>query len=106
MNTLLTLGQAAQLCPGRPSTNAVWRWCRKGILSRGGQRIRLNHVRVGGKIFTDQDSLDHFFKSVAEADTEYFDRPVSSMPAKPTPAQAQRQRNIEQAERLLAEAGI
>jgi hypothetical protein len=106
MDQLVTLGQAAKLCPGRPSANAVWRWCRKGILSRSGQRIRLHHVRVGGRIFTDKVSLERFFVEVAEADSEYFDRsriPVSQ--SKPT-SHSERNRRIEQAERILEKAGI
>ena len=49
---LITLAEAARIAPARPSTNCVWRWCRKGVLSRGGERIRLQHQRVGGIIFT------------------------------------------------------
>ena len=30
----ITLGQAAKLAPGRPSTNCMWRWCRPPIRRR------------------------------------------------------------------------
>ena len=53
---LLSLAEAAKELPrvsGRKaSTNAIWRWCRKGIKSRSGQRIHLEHVRLGGKLYT------------------------------------------------------
>ena len=107
MQNHLTLGQAANRSPGRPSANAVWRWCRKGILSRSGKRIRLNHVRVGGRIFTDPESLDRFFVEVAEADAAHFDAAIAqadhcSRPISPS----RRQREIERTERELQDAGI
>ena len=42
-NPLITLTEAAKITPGRPSTNCLWRWCRRGVLSRGGERVRLEH---------------------------------------------------------------
>lgn len=59
-NPLITLTEAAKITPGRPSTNCLWRWCRRGVLSRGGERIRLEHRRIGGKIFTALDWLEEF----------------------------------------------
>lgn len=69
----ITLGQASHLVPGRPSTNCMWRWCRKGVLSRGGERIRLQHVRIGGRIFTKPDWVEDFGRRLTEADVTYFD---------------------------------
>jgi hypothetical protein len=69
----ITLTQAAQVAPGRPSTNCMWRWCRRGVLARSGQRIRLQHVRVGGKIFTTAAWLREFGQQLAEADRAYFE---------------------------------
>lgn len=68
----LTLGLAATKSPGRPSANCVWRWCRRGVLSRAGHRICLQHIRVGGKIFTNEAWLGEFFEKVADADAAYF----------------------------------
>ena len=70
---LISLAEAAKIAPGRPSTNCVWRWCRKGVLSRGGERIRLQHQRVGGMIFTTAVWLEEFGSALAEADTKYFE---------------------------------
>jgi hypothetical protein len=69
---LLTLVEAAKVSPGRPSMFCIWRWCRKGGLSRDGERLRLQHVRVGGRIFTSKRWLDEFGKQIAEADVRYF----------------------------------
>ncbi len=44
----ITLTAAAKMVPSRPSVNCIWRWCRKGVLARGGQRVRMQHVRIGG----------------------------------------------------------
>ncbi|MCI0630465.1 MAG: DUF1580 domain-containing protein, partial [Phycisphaerales bacterium] len=57
---LITLVEAAKLSPGRPSVNAVWRWCRRGVRARNGERIRLEHVRAGGRIFTSAAGLGRF----------------------------------------------
>lgn len=69
----LTLGKAAQESPGRQSANCIWRWARKGVLARTGERVRLQHVRVGGKIYTTREWLAEFGRRLAEADTSYFD---------------------------------
>ena len=101
----ITLTEAAKLSPGRPSSNAVWRWCRKGIKSRSGHRIKLDHIRAGGKIFTSAESLEKFFADVARADREYFKDPDPIQRPK-QPTETQRQRSIERAEAELAKAGI
>jgi hypothetical protein len=77
----LSLGQAAAVSPGRPSTNCVWRWCRRGVLARSGTRVRLEHVRVGGKIFTTADWVQSFFAALAAADSAYFDQTESRVRA-------------------------
>lgn len=72
MDEHLTLTEAAKIAPGRPSTNCMWRWCRRGVLSRSGERVHLRHVRVGGRIFTTARWLDEFGRMLAAADTAYF----------------------------------
>ena len=106
----LTLTQAAKLAPGRPSINCIWRWCRKGVLARDGQRIRLQHVRIGGKLYTTAEWVAQFGTALAEADANYF----KIDPPAPTPlppslgprAEKDPQAAIERAERELAEAGV
>ena len=69
----IRLGEAAKIAPGRPSTNCLWRWCRKGVLARSGERVRLQHIRIGGKIFTTAAWLEQFGRALAEADSAHFD---------------------------------
>src|SRR5262245_2324007 len=73
LDEYITLGQAAKALPGRPSTNCVWRWCRRGVLARSGERITLEHVRVGGKIFTTKKWLTDFGRRLAAADVAHFE---------------------------------
>ncbi len=80
----ITLTEAAKITPGRPSTNCLWRWCRRGVLSRSGERVRLEHVRIGGKIFTTAQWVEQFGKALAEADASFFDLEEQSTEA-PTP---------------------
>lgn len=69
---LITLNEAPQHVSGRPSISAVWRWCRRGVLARNGQRIRLEHRRIGGKIYTSAAWLHAFTKALTDADEAYF----------------------------------
>ncbi len=68
----LTLGQAAKRTPGRPHASTIWRWCRKGVKTRRGDRVHLKHVRAGARVFTKEEWLTAFFEQVAEADVEHF----------------------------------
>jgi hypothetical protein len=111
-NEHLTLTEAAKLAPGRPSSNCIWRWCRRGVLARGGERIRLEHIRAGGKILTTAAWLATFTKRLAEADTAYFDRREREAPPPPPRlSRAQLGRHarkldaIERSRRMAKEAG-
>ena len=103
----ISLTEVAKIAPGRPTPSCVWRWCRKGVLARNGDRIRLRHVRVGGKIFTRRGWLKEFGTALADADARYFDRvPIAAnatvQASTNTPGlPAHRQRAIEEAERDL-----
>lgn len=73
---LIPLSAAAKAAPGRPSANAIWRWCRKGVRSRGGEYIRLRHVRLGGRVFTSLAWLAEFGEQLAAADAQHFDQRI------------------------------
>ncbi len=106
---LLTLSEAARSLPRigdkRPHASTIWRWCRLGIKSRSGRRIRLEHVRVGARVFTTADAINDFVAAVAEADREAFDSQPAPPVNKPRTSK-QRERAIAQAERELAGAGL
>ncbi|MBN1437506.1 MAG: DUF1580 domain-containing protein [Sedimentisphaerales bacterium] len=93
----LTLAEAAQIAPGRPSANAVWRWCRQGVRARNGDNVRLRHIRAGRKIFTSQKWLDEFFVRQTIADLERWDRLI------PIPLLPYQERGQLQARRLSAQ---
>ena len=73
-DALLTLGEAAKLLPNRPHASALWRWCRRGLKSRGGRVVRLAHLRIGGRLYVRREDLEAFGRKLAEADVEGFDR--------------------------------
>lgn len=77
----ITLTDVAKITPGRPSANCIWRWCRRGVLARNGERVRLEHVRIGGKIFTTRAWLDEFGRRLATADAAYFAAADAAAPA-------------------------
>ena len=104
----ISLTEAAKLAPGRPSINCVWRWCRKGVIARSGERIRLQHVRIGGKLFTTAQWVGEFGQRLADADTAYFDLTNDAAPLPPRPrtrTEEHREEAIDRAERELEEAG-
>lgn len=85
---LCTLSKAARQLPRldgkHPSPNAVWRWCRKGV---GG--VHLEHIRVGGRLFTSAEALNRFVNLVAQRDME---RLRDSRGTPPAPAVRMRER--------------
>lgn len=105
---LIGLAKATKLCPGRPDTSAIWRWCRRGVLTRGGERICLEHLRVGGRIYTSAEALRRFFRTVTEGDARHFDQRRRRQPktTSRTRSDRQRQRDIQRADSRLAAAGI
>ena len=66
---LITIAEACAHIPGRgkkrihPST--ICRWILSGCPSRGGARIKLAAVRVGGRWMLSHSALDEFFASLA-----------------------------------------
>lgn len=62
---LISLADAAKELPAfngkRVHTSTLWRWCIEGV--RG---IRLEHVRVGGRICTSVEALSRFTNRLAE----------------------------------------
>lgn len=106
----ITLTQATKITPGRPSTNCLWRWCRKGVVARDGRRVRLQHVRMGGKIFTTPQWLTEFGHEVARADAAHFEQCAAAADALQPPPhphnETQRQKQIDQARKELAAMGV
>jgi hypothetical protein len=83
------------------------------VLARNGERVRLQHIRLGGRIFTTRAWLEAFGQQLADADARYFDlnQAISSRSATANISgrpqlSDHRRRAIEDAERELDRAGI
>lgn len=63
--SLLTVKQAQSALPNRPSINTIYRWCWKGV--RG---IKLDSIRVGGRIFTTEEACQRFILASSQIPTE------------------------------------
>ena len=88
----LTLNQAARISPGNVSPNCLWRWCRRGVLARSGDRVKLRHVRIGGKLFTTAGWIEEFGERLAEADAKYFELSGESDHSAAVPPSSRRRR--------------
>jgi hypothetical protein len=100
--TTLSLAQAARLLPpsrgGRPVTlSCLLRWVLHGVRSPGGQLVRLDAIRLGGRWVTSREALQRF----AEALTPRLGDPL---PEQRTPTA--RQRASDRASRALEKLGI
>lgn len=89
---LISATQATREVPGRPHVSTVWRWINRGV--RG---VKLETVMVGGRRFTSREAIARFNERITAAATG------EPLPVRTT---KQRSRDIEQARRELAEAGI
>jgi len=96
------LSDLAKLLPGRPSTICLWRWCRHGLTTRTGVKVRLPHIRVGRNIMTTREDADAFFKAVADSDVGHFDVAGVQRPAKV----ASRPKDVQAAHDRLAAMGM
>ena len=106
----ITLTEASKKCPHRegrrPHVSTIWRWCRVGVRARSGERIRLEHCRVGGSLFTSAEALERFFTAVADADCKYFNEPHGPTAASPSKRSTSHSASADRAEIELDQAGI
>lgn len=106
---IIGLAEAARIIPPRNgrrvAISTLWRWCRKGL---GG--VRLEYIRLGRNIATSTQALNRFFLALANEDvvemkaTDVTARAFTNR-QRPLPVAA-RQASLEQADRILEQAGI
>ena len=85
--TLLTVRQAGNEFPGRPSTQTIWRWMHKGV--RG---VVLESVLIGGHRYTSREAIGRF---ILDQNNENV-----------TEQKQDRERRIRQAMQVLDSLGI
>lgn len=101
---LLTLAEAACHIPPingkKPHVATIWRWIRKGITG-----IKLEHLKLGGRIVVSEESLQRFFTAIAAAEEQEFN---SSLVLKHAPLspQAHREKEISRSEAALDRRGV
>ena len=100
---LITLTEATKHLPRfngkRIAVSTIWRWCRHGC--RG---ISLPYVRLGRRMLTSREAVDHFSHRLAEIDADVVKGPEWSKPQSRT--QMARSRAIQQAQSDLKADGI
>jgi len=95
------LGEAVRLFTlraGKPvHTATMTRWCKKGILRPDGTRVRLEHVRIGNRLFTSRPACLRFIEA------QQFQDASADAPSR-SPHQRQRASDVAAAE--LAALGV
>jgi len=72
---LLTTAAAARflserLGDGKVSPTSLWRWISKGVLAADGQRVQLEHLKLGRRLMTSRQALARFAQRLGYATTE------------------------------------
>jgi hypothetical protein len=80
--------------------STVWRWVRKGVKGPGGQRVKLEALRLGGQLVTTEQALQRFAENLT------LHAEVGPAQAATSRSQDKRRRASERAARELEEAGI
>jgi len=81
MKDLMSFTDAALICPGKVSAQALSRWRRTGLKTRSGEFVRLKCARSGKQYFTSEVWLRQFFNKVAELDQiDPQPKPIAYMP--------------------------
>lgn len=91
---LKAFSKALRSLPKPPSPSTAWRWRTVGV-HVGGQRIRLDAVRVGGRWYTTDEAVGEFIQRQTEAAL-----------AQPESGDDSPSKRPEATERRLGEAGL
>jgi len=97
--TLLTPAEVARQFPHRPCARTVMRWHMRG-LKVGAQRVKLDGVRCGRRLFFRPQDVSDFAERLAQAERDRQDEPTPA--ERRRDRQARRERDIQAAERELA----
>lgn len=81
MSEFISMREASKLLPGRPSPTALSVWTSIGCSPGKGERVVLQTLRLGRRVFTKREWIDEFVKSLdraASAAVAERTRPVES----------------------------
>jgi hypothetical protein len=65
----------------------LWRYCRKGVKTASGLRIKLAHKRIAGRLYSSRQAWADLLADQNNADQSHFDKVY---PAAPNPREVQR----------------
>jgi hypothetical protein len=108
--TLVTLTEATRHIPCREGkrlhSSTIWRWHAKGVRTRSGRRVRLEALRLGGRVWTSVQAIERFGIELAEANMIDGEQDSLRAPRPRTPSEAQRAAEIARAAAECEDAGI
>ena len=93
--TPLTFAQASRRLPHHPHPSTLWRWYHQGV--RG---VKLEAVRLGGRLLTSQEALERFAARLAAVDA------IPAGADAPSLSRQDRAVAVARAERFCEDAGI
>jgi hypothetical protein len=95
--SIVSLAEASDILPNKPSHTTLWRWCRKGL--RG---VKLEHRRCGRTIYTSIQALDRFTQALAVA---YMNPPIRDASPPRTRPGTRPDKELAWLDRMLAKQG-
>lgn len=63
MNDLIPLSKVQSIIPKRLNHSTIWRWCKQGVKTPNGERVRLAHSKAGGRIVVSRAAVRAFLKA-------------------------------------------
>jgi hypothetical protein len=98
---VLALNEICELLPrnpkgGKVSFSTIWRWSKNGVIGPGGERVKLETVKIGGRLLSSEQAIQRFAENLSPPEALAM-RPITL---------SQRRRNSEKASRELESMGI
>lgn len=66
---------------GRVNPSTVFRWAKKGVTAPDGTQVRLESIRIGGRLFTSREAYGRFLGNLATADEGDDTTPLTRTPS-------------------------
>jgi hypothetical protein len=99
---LISLAEAARSLPSSNRANGldpatVWRWIKNGVRARDGSTVKLDAVRIGGRLVTSRQAIARFTDALNDQPTDAKKKPKTRTPTKRRAASERAAQRLERA---------